>query len=144
MIEEKSATVVVLTGEPLQRDEASENCEFKLAYIVYDQAHDKVFNLRRALIQSNLLGFRFRRIRNLTTQKQSLLQILHSSCITSRQQTQGNTVLFIFRTLSCRLWRAWREIYDPVGFRKGQTVCRTINQRKVKTRVAHWSSFCTG
>ena len=45
MINEKSATVVVLAGEPLQCDEAGENCEFKLAYIVYDPAHDKVFNL---------------------------------------------------------------------------------------------------
>ena len=48
MIEEKSATVVVLAGERLPREEAGENCEFRLAYIVYDRAHGKVSILRRA------------------------------------------------------------------------------------------------
>lgn len=44
MLDEESPVVVVLACEPLQCDEAGENFGFELAYIVYDRAHDKVFN----------------------------------------------------------------------------------------------------
>lgn len=51
MLDNDSPTWVVLACDDVQCEDAAEAREpmYKLAYIVYDPAHDKVFSLRRCI-----------------------------------------------------------------------------------------------
>ena len=84
MLDQGSPTLVLLACESLRCGEGKEENSFKLAYIVYNRAHDKVFELHRRKYDPKSVQFPFARlIRNSRTQKNKIRHTIPVPVITS-------------------------------------------------------------